>query len=250
MVNRTKWHDFKLSAIVEKPHKQHANWTESYSQFTCPYNCNHAVELPTSIVKNNKSTECHKHLMKCDGIAPGGHKAEDDPRIRDIRDIRDAKIKCTAIMHQARLSTHGTSGIAEETHDTRKNRDEETSSVTARASWSQWQIGKSFDQQASGRSNGVTELRCMVTCPDCGEGINVTAASAKKNLSLTARQHQKRCARSTTAACVALPASGHRDWIKHVVRLYSKSIEICPPHVVEHTPTPRKRDCFTCSGLV
>jgi len=47
----------------------------------------------------------------------------------------------------------------------------------------------------------------MVTCPDCGESINVTAASAKKNLSLTARQHQKRCARSTTAACVALPAS-------------------------------------------
>ena len=47
-----------------------------------------------------------------------------------------------------------------------------------------------------------------------------------------------------------LLASGHRDWIKHVVRLYSKSIEICPPHVVEHTPTPRKRDCFTCSGLV
>ena len=70
-----------------------------------------------------------------------------------------------------------------------------------------WQIGESFDQQASGRSNGVTELRCMVTCPDCGESINVTAASAKKNLSLTARQHQKRCARSTTAACVALPAS-------------------------------------------
>jgi len=79
--------------------------------------------------------------------------------------------------------------------------------MTARVSWSQWQIGESFDQQASGKSNGVTELRCMVTCPDCGEDINVTAASAKKNLSLTARQHQKRCASSPIAARVALPAS-------------------------------------------
>jgi hypothetical protein len=67
--------------------------------------------------------------MKCGGIAPGGHKAEDDPRIRDIR---DAATKCAAVMHQARLSTHETSGIVEETHDTRKNRDEETSSVTGK----------------------------------------------------------------------------------------------------------------------
>ena len=85
MVNRSKWQDFTLSATVSKPRKQHAKWIELYSQFTCPYNCMVAVELLTTTVKNNKSNECYKHLIKCNGIAPGGGKAEDDLRVSATR---------------------------------------------------------------------------------------------------------------------------------------------------------------------
>ena len=99
MVNRSKWHDFTLSNTVSKPHKQNATRIESYSQFKCPYNCNHAVELITSTVKNNKSTECYKHLIKCIGVAHGGGKAEDDPRVKATR---KAVEQCAVHMSQAK----------------------------------------------------------------------------------------------------------------------------------------------------
>ena len=62
-----------------------------------------------------------------------------------------------------------------------------------RTSWSAWTIGEPFDQQVAGARTGVVEKRCFITCPECNEKINVSNAYAQKNLSLTARQHQKIC---------------------------------------------------------
>ena len=74
------------------------------------------------------------------------------------------------------------------------------------SSWTEWTIGDAFAQQVPGNANGVTELRCLVTCPHCHESINVAAANAKKNLSLTARQHLKKCT-SSAEHDVVLPSS-------------------------------------------
>ena len=79
--------------------------------------------------------------------------------------------------------------------------------MTNRASWSRWEVGDPFLQQVPGKPDGVTEARCMVTCPHCKESINVAAANARKNLSLTARQHQKKCECLSTVRHEALPAS-------------------------------------------
>ena len=79
--------------------------------------------------------------------------------------------------------------------------------MTNRASWSRWEVGDPFLQQVPGKPDGVTEARCMVTCPHCKESINVAAANARKNLSLTARQHQKKCECLSTVRQEALPAS-------------------------------------------
>ena len=42
-------------------------------------------------------------------------------------------------------------------------------------------------------ARGLTEMRCLVTCPQCHAQINVAAASVKKNLSKIARRHLKQC---------------------------------------------------------
>ena len=94
-----KWADFKLDGRVVKPHKQHGRWEETYAQFKCPYECDSIVELQSDSVKNNKSTECHKHLMTCTGVTSDGKRAEDDERVRDAR---KASVKCAETMRAAK----------------------------------------------------------------------------------------------------------------------------------------------------
>jgi len=80
-----KWADFTRTAVVSKQSKHGGAKMVDYAQFACPYNCGMPVEIPTSIVSNNKSTKCLSHLMRCSGVSDDGLKAEDDPRVKEIR---------------------------------------------------------------------------------------------------------------------------------------------------------------------
>jgi len=90
MPNRKKWADFELVDTVVKKHRQRPGTDETYAIFKCPYNCGTLIELPASNVANNKSTECHKHLMKCTGVSDGGVRAADDTRVAEQRRLADA----------------------------------------------------------------------------------------------------------------------------------------------------------------
>ena len=61
--------------------------------------------------------------------------------------------------------------------------------AAVRQSWTAWLISEPFEQQQNGAADGVMEQRCYITCPDCGEHMNVAYATAMKNRSLHARQH-------------------------------------------------------------
>ena len=80
-----KWADFTRTAVVSKQSKHGGAQMVDYAQFACPYNCGMPVEIPTSIVSNNKSTKCLSHLMRCSDVSDDGLKAEDDPRVKEIR---------------------------------------------------------------------------------------------------------------------------------------------------------------------
>ena len=80
-----KWADFTRTAVVSKQSKHGGAKMVDYAQFACPYNCGVPVEIPTSIASNNKSTKCRSHLMRCSGVSDDGLKAEDDPRVKEIR---------------------------------------------------------------------------------------------------------------------------------------------------------------------
>ena len=58
--------------------------------------------------------------------------------------------------------------------------------------WSGWVLSDPFEKNVPGRP---TELRINMTCPECGEVLEVSARTAKKNLSVHARRHklQARC---------------------------------------------------------
>jgi len=84
MVNREKWNDFVFQDKATKAYKQlkdNAQPEESYTSFTCPYDCGKAVEMLTSVVSNSKGSLCKRHLEKCKGVAPDGCRAQDDERL-------------------------------------------------------------------------------------------------------------------------------------------------------------------------
>ena len=58
--------------------------------------------------------------------------------------------------------------------------------------WSNWVLSDPFEKSVPGRAD---EQRVHLTCPDCGEVLEVSARTAKKNLSVHARRHklQARC---------------------------------------------------------
>jgi len=62
----------------------------------------------------------------------------------------------------------------------------------SRQSWSDWSITAASPRPIPGHPEGLLEPRAFITCPTCAEKINVAAATAMKNRSLTARQHLKR----------------------------------------------------------
>ena len=85
MPNREKWADFVRMATVHMECAQRGGHLEAYAKFQCPYQCGVCVQLPEANVKNNKSTECYKHLMKCSGVASDGRAAHGDPRVAAAR---------------------------------------------------------------------------------------------------------------------------------------------------------------------
>jgi len=94
-----------------------------------------------------------------------------------------------------------------------------------RQSWSEWRISAPFDQQVPGAAAGVTEQRCYVQCPIAGckkPRISVAFANAKKNLSITARQHLKDYhAETADEGALALPNS-KRLCVKDVDQLHRR----------------------------
>lgn len=56
-----------------------------YTRFSCPYNCNIAVDMPQTSILNNKSNRCHDHLMTCTGVNNAGQLASDDVRVNTER---------------------------------------------------------------------------------------------------------------------------------------------------------------------
>ena len=103
MPRKAVWADFELVASVNKRIKINGNEvTLEYSQFRCPYShdgCKTLVELPSTNVPNNKSNACKDHLMKCNGVASDGRRAEDDPRIATTR---KAAAECATHMQAAK----------------------------------------------------------------------------------------------------------------------------------------------------
>ena len=53
--------------------------------------------------------------------------------------------------------------------------------------WSGWVLSEPFEKSVSGKP---TELRINMKCPDCSEIVEVSARTAKKNLSVNARRHK------------------------------------------------------------
>lgn len=78
--------------------------------------------------------------------------------------------------------------------------------MTGRGSWTAWTISDPFVADAT-QGGGGGDMRCLVTCPECKGTINVAAANAKKNLSLTCRQHLKVCKQRKDEDEVLLPDS-------------------------------------------
>lgn len=79
--------------------------------------------------------------------------------------------------------------------------------MAGRGSWSAWTISEPFAADAAQGGTGSANMRCLVTCPECKESINVAAANAKKNLSLTCRQHLRICKQRKVEEEIILPGS-------------------------------------------
>ena len=62
-----------------------------------------------------------------------------------------------------------------------------------RRDWSEWTISPAPPRPIHDHPDGLMEPRSFVKCPMCLEKINVAAATAMSNRSLTGRHHLKKC---------------------------------------------------------
>jgi hypothetical protein len=120
MVNRKRWADFVSVGVVTRTSKQGGHCQEEYACFSCPYQCGKTIELPSASVKNNKSTECRKHLLRCNGEA-NGRKASDDHRVVDARRAIEATGNAAAVerlVKRTRIEASNALDVAPPTVDT------------------------------------------------------------------------------------------------------------------------------------
>ena len=73
-------------------------------------------------------------------------------------------------------------------------------------SWANWMITEAPDRPIPDCPNGTLEQRAFITCPECGDKINVTSVNAMRNRSITARTHMKTC-KSLAASTLVVPAT-------------------------------------------
>jgi cell division protein FtsB len=108
MVNNKKWGDFEEIGSVYRTRKYKARDGDEqieYTQFSCPYGCAVAVELPAANVSSKKATVCRTHLMECTGVSSNGTQARDDPRVADARVAKMPRVDDQQhFLHTDRLS--------------------------------------------------------------------------------------------------------------------------------------------------